>query len=96
MGPPTKENSKYSGPYILQMIELINIKTPTQFVGEIEKIVQEKKITYLDAVMYFVESRKVEVETVASLIKGSQALKAKIQSEAEDLRLVKSGAKLPL
>jgi hypothetical protein len=78
------------------MIELINIKTPTQFVGEIEKIVQEKRITYLDAVMYFVESRKVEVETVASLIKGSQALKAKIQSEAEDLRLVKSGAKLPL
>ena len=78
------------------MIELINIKTPTQFVGEIEKIVQEKRIPYLDAVMYFVDSRKVEVETVASLIKGSQALKAKIQSEAEDLRLVKSGAKLPL
>ena len=78
------------------MIELANIKTPTQFVGEIEKIVQEKRITYLDAVMYFVESRKVEVETVASLIKGSQVLKAKIQGEAEDLRLVKSGAKLPL
>ena len=78
------------------MIELANIKTPTQFVGEIEKIVQEKRITYLDAVMYFVESRKVEVETVASLIKGSQVLKSKIQGEAEDLRLVKSGAKLPL
>jgi hypothetical protein len=78
------------------MIEQINIKTPTQFVGEIEKIVQEKKITYLDAVMYFVDTRKVEVETVASLIKGSQVLKAKIQGEAEDLRLVKSGAKLPL
>ena len=71
------------------MIEQINIKTPTQFVGEIEKIVQEKKITYLDAVMYFVDTRKVEVETVASLIKGSQVLKAKIQGEAEDLRLVK-------
>ena len=78
------------------MMELSNIKTPTQFVSEIEKIVQEKKIPYLDAVMYFVESRKVEVETVASLIKGSQVLKSKIQGEAEDLRLVKSGAKLPL
>ncbi len=78
------------------MMELAQIKTPTQFVGEIEKIVQEKKIPYLDAVMYFVESRKVEVETVASLIKGSQVLKSKIQGEAEDLRLVKSGAKLPL
>ncbi len=77
-------------------MELSNIKTPTQFVSEIEKIVQEKKIPYLDAVMYFVESRKVEVETVASLIKGSQVLKSKIQGEAEDLRLVKSGAKLPL
>ena len=78
------------------MMELAQIKTPTQFVGEIAKIVQEKKIPYLDAVMYFVESRKVEVETVASLIKGSQVLKSKIQGEAEDLRLVKSGAKLPL
>ena len=77
-------------------MELSNIKTPTQFVSEIEKIVQEKKIPYLNAVMYFVESRKVEVETVASLIKGSQVLKSKIQGEAEDLRLVKSGAKLPL
>ena len=78
------------------MIELNSIKTPTQFVNEIEKIVQEKRISYLDAVMHFISSRQVEVETVASLIKGSQVLKAKIQSEAEDLRLVKSGAKLPL
>ena len=59
------------------MIEQINIKTPTQFVGEIEKIVQEKKITYLDAVMYFVDTRKVEVETVASLIKGSLPISPK-------------------
>ena len=78
------------------MMELSNIKTPTQFVSEIEKIVQEKKIPYLDAVMYFVESRKVEVETVASLIKGSQVLKSKIQVDAEKLRLVKSSAKLPV
>ena len=78
------------------MIEL-KINTPSQFAMEIEKIVKEKSIEYLDAVMYYVEKNGIEVETAASLIKSSQILKAKITTEAEDLRLLKTkGARLPL
>ncbi len=78
------------------MIEL-KINTPSQFAMEIEKIVKEKSIEYLDAVMYYVEKNGIEVETAASLIKSSQILKAKIAREAEDLRLLKTkGARLPL
>ena len=78
------------------MIEL-KINTPSQFAMEIEKIVKEKSIEYLDAVMYYVEKNGIEVETAASLIKSSLILKAKIATEAEDLRLLKTkGARLPL
>ena len=41
----------------------LNIKTPSQFAMEIEKIVQEKSIDYLDAVMYYVDKNNVEIET---------------------------------
>jgi hypothetical protein len=77
------------------MINLI--KTPTQFVAEVEKIVKEKSMNYLDACLDYARIANVEIETVASLIKGSQVLKAKIQADAEDNRLLKrSSAKLPI
>jgi hypothetical protein len=78
------------------MIEL-KIKTPSQFALEIEMVVKEKKIDYLDAVMYYVEKNNIEVETAASLIKSSQILKGKIAAEAEQLRLLKTkSARLPI
>lgn len=74
------------------------IKTPTQFVAEVEKIVKEKKMNYLDACLEYARTANVEIETIASLIKGSQTLKSKVQVDAEAIRMLKptSGAKLPL
>ena len=77
------------------MIEL-EIKTPTQFVHEVDKIVKEKNISYLNACMYYAQQANVEIEIIASLIKGSQLLKSKVQFDAEQLRLVKPTAKLPV
>jgi hypothetical protein len=78
------------------MIDL-KIKTPSQFALEIEMVVKEKKIDYLDAVMYYVGKNNIEVETAASLIKSSQILKGKIAAEAEQLRLLKTkSARLPI
>ena len=74
-----------------------NIRTPTQFVAEVEKIVKEKKMNYLDACLEYARIANVEVETIASLIKGSQVLKSKVQADAEDNKLLKtSSAKLPI
>ena len=80
------------------MIDSIkNIRTPTQLVAEVEKIVKEKNMTYLDACLDYARTANVEIETIASLIKGSQVLKGKIQADAEDQRLLKqSSAKLPI
>ena len=78
------------------MIDL-KIKTPSQFALEIEMVVKEKNIDYLDAVMHYVEKNNIEVETAASLIKSSQILKGKIAAEAEELRLLKTkSARLPI
>ena len=77
------------------MIEL-SIKTPTQFALEIESIVKDKQIDYLEAVMYYVEKNNVEIETIASFIKSSQILKSKIALEAEELNMIKRSARLPV
>lgn len=68
----------------------------TQFSLEIEKIVVEKDLSYLDAILFFCEKTGFEVEIAAKLI--SNSLKSKIKMEAETLNfLPKSNTgKLPI
>jgi len=72
------------------------IKTSSDFVKEIEKIVITKNIEFFDAVLYYCEVNNIEVETAASLVKQNSVLKAKIQIEAENLNLMKKSARLPI
>jgi hypothetical protein len=63
----------------------------------IEGIVKEKRpITYMDAIVWYCESNKIEIETVTRLI--SKNLKEKIKEEALNANLLKEkrGAKLPV
>ena len=59
-------------------MNIINIKSPSDFVVEIESLVREKKIEYIDAVMVYCERHNIEVETAADLIKHNAVLKAKV------------------
>jgi hypothetical protein len=77
-------------------MKLKNIKTSSDFVKEIELLVVEKNIDFFEAVMHYCETKNIEVETAASLIKQSTTLKAKIQFEAENLNLLKKTARLPI
>ena len=67
----------------------------TTFSISIEKIVYEKNVPYMDAILMHCEKTGLEIELVAKLI--SSALKTKLKIEAEDLNfLPKSNtAKLP-
>jgi hypothetical protein len=76
--------------------EIEGIKTPTDFMIEIDKIVQDKKVNYIDAVILFCEQKGMEVETAAALIKGSAKMKAKVQNDAEDLNYLPKTRKLPI
>lgn len=77
-------------------MNISNVKSSADFVKEIDRLALDKGLTYFDAVMHYCESNNIEVETVASLIKQSAVLKAKIQIEAENLNLVRRTARLPL
>ena len=70
--------------------------TPSKFALEIEKIVAEENLNYIDAILMYCESNSLEVESVTKLI--SKPLKEKIKYEAMELNFLKrtSRAKLPL
>ena len=77
-------------------MKLKNIKSSSDFVKEIEKLVVTKNIEFFNAVLYYCEVNNIEVETAASLVKQNSILKAKIQLEAENLNLMKKSARLPI
>lgn len=78
------------------MIDDLNFLSIVEFTKEIEKLVLEKKMEYIDAVMYFCDKNGVDIETAASLIKSNAKLKASIQVEAENLNYLPKTKQLPL
>ena len=78
-------------------MKIPSVKSPSEFIIEIESIVKSKGVEYLDAVLLYCESHNIEVEMVASIIKQNSFLKTKIQLEAENLNMVKrTSARLPI
>jgi hypothetical protein len=78
------------------MIQDLNFVSIVEFSKEIEKLVSEKKMEYIDAVVYFCDKNSIDIETAASLIKNNSKLKASIQEEAEQLNYLPKTQKLPL
>jgi len=70
--------------------------TPSKFALEIEKIVAEENLNYIDAILMYCESNNLEVESVTKLI--SKPLKERLKWDAIRLNFMKktSRAKLPL
>jgi hypothetical protein len=70
--------------------------TGTSFIEDIELLRTKKNLEYIDAVVHWCELHKVEIEYVAPFIKKDPAFKAKVQAEAENLNILKRGARLPI
>jgi len=67
---------------------------PSRFAQEIEKIVQEEKTSYIDAIINFCERNKIDLESVPKLI--SKPLKEKIKCEAIELNFLKKTSRARL
>jgi hypothetical protein len=65
-------------------------------VEEVEVLCRTKNMDYIDAVVLWCENNKLEVEYAASLIRKDPVIKEKIQVEAENLNILKRGARLPI
>ena len=65
-------------------------------IDELESIVKEKRITYMDAIIWYCDTNDLDVGTVNSMI--NKSLKEKIKDEAINLRMLKEkkGGVLPL
>ena len=70
--------------------------TPTKFSMEIEKIVAEEKLNYIDAICQYCEMNDIELQSVTKLI--TKPLKERLKYDAIQLNFMKktSRAKLPL
>lgn len=55
---------------------------------DVVKVVNEKNLSYLDAVIFICESRNMDPEVAGSLV--SPLVKERIQCEAEALHIIKS------
>lgn len=63
---------------------------------EIEGIVKEQKLTYIDATLFYAERNSFEVEYVAELLSKNDLIRSRIEEEAEDLNFLKKKARLPI
>jgi hypothetical protein len=70
--------------------------TPSKFALEIEKIVAEEKLNYIDAIVHYCEVNELEVDSVTKLV--SKSLKERLKYDAISLNFMKktSRAKLPI
>ena len=70
--------------------------TPSKFAMEIEKIVANEEMNYIDAICYYCDTNNLEIESVTKLV--SKPLKEKLKYDAQELNFMKktSRAKLPL
>tara|TARA_B100000524_G_C23482003_1_gene310110 strand:+ start:423 stop:635 length:213 start_codon:yes stop_codon:yes gene_type:complete len=70
------------------------MQSPKTFSLEIENIAKEKKITHMDAVLYYCEKNDLEPDSVSRLI--TKGLKEKIEANARDLNFLEKTATLPI
>ena len=70
--------------------------TPYKFAIEIEKIVANEDLNYIDAIIHYCDINSLEVESVTKLI--SKPLKERLKWDATRLNFMKptSRAKLPI
>ena len=78
------------------MVKIKTLKSSTEFLHNIDLIVKEKRLDYIDAVVYYCEKNNIELETAASVILNSSYMRYNIQVEAENLNFIPKSAKLPI
>lgn len=73
---------------------MLDIMTSQKFSLIIEQAAREKRLSYMDAIVWWCEQNEMEIETAAKLING--VIKEKIRVEAQDLNYLEKSARLPI
>ena len=78
------------------MMELDGKVTVNNFQIAVESFVHKQGMGYLEAIMHYCEQHNIEIEAVASLIKKSDAIKAKLEAECEEQNMIQKQPRLPI
>jgi|TARA_B110000977_G_C10873401_1_gene414552 hypothetical protein len=70
------------------------MNTAKTFSLEIENIAKDKRISHMEAVLWYCTKQGIEPDTVGTLI--SKSLKEKIEANARDLNFLPRQAQLPI
>jgi hypothetical protein len=73
---------------------MLDLMTTQKFSLLIEKVVQEKRIPYMDAIVWYCEKNEMEIEVAAKLC--NNVIKEKLRYEAEELNFLERPARLPI
>lgn len=73
---------------------MLDIMTSQKFSLIIEDTTRQKRLSYMDAIVWWCEQNEMEIETAAKLING--VIKEKIRVEAQDLNYLEKSARLPI
>ena len=76
------------------MVLFFDNETQNDFCREVEKYVEQWKVTYMDAVVNICESKDIPVESVAKFL--SKPIIEKIQQEGQSLNFLPKTSKLPI
>ena len=77
-------------------MKINSVRQPSEFFLEIENIVTEFNVNYLDAILMYVEKNNLEVESVAAIVKKHPLIKSRLQEDCETLKLLEKQARLPI
>jgi len=77
-------------------IEFSTVVDANGFYNYIDGLVQEHRLSYLDAIVYYCEKNNMEIEVAASLIRSNYRIKSHLQNEGQDLNFLKKVARLPI
>jgi acid phosphatase class B len=69
---------------------------PQQLYKELEQIVRDSHVSYGDAIIHYCERGKLEIETVAEVVKKNPKLTSALQNEFENLNMLPKTARLPV
>lgn len=63
---------------------------------EVQRLVAESDLTYIEAAIHYAHSNDLEEDYVAELLMKNDVILSKIEEEAEELHFLKKKARLPI
>ena len=78
------------------MKRIEKFESQKKIVQEIQAIVAESTLTYMEATILYAERNNLEIEFVAEMIVKNDVIRSKIEEEAEELNFIKKKTRLPI